>query len=76
MEVDFVILLKIFVIAFVHWITVPIALGKLADRKNLVNRSKTLWAIAIIFLTCVGPLMFLVINPYLTRGSETQTEMP
>ncbi len=75
MEVDLIVVIKILAIALVHWILAPIALRKLTEEKTVIGGRKTPWALAVIFLTCIGPLMFLILNLCYSRQPETQTEV-
>jgi hypothetical protein len=71
MEMELI--MKIFFLGIVHWILVPIAMTKLIDRQGALGRLKGLWAPAILFLTCVGPLAYLIIHELVPRP-QTQVD--
>ncbi len=75
MEVDITLILKIIVIAFIHWMLVPFALKALVERRRVLGGKKAPWAVAIIFLTCVGSLVYLMFHPNFGMETETRTEI-
>jgi hypothetical protein len=75
MEVDIILILKIVLLAFIHWMLVPLALKALIERKHVLGGKKAPWAVAIIFLTCIGSLIYLTVHPNFGVGPETQTEI-
>ena len=74
MEFDVILIAKIIAIGVIHWIFVPIALRALVERQRVLGGKKAPWAIAIIFLTCIGSLVYLIIHPNLQPEAEAQTE--
>lgn len=74
MEVDWILILKIIVLSFIHWMLVGFALKALVERKRVIGGKKAPWAVAIIFLTCVGSLLYLIIHPNIGVTADTQTE--
>ncbi len=75
MELDFSVLIRIILIATIHWILVLIALRTLSERKNVLGGKKTPWALAIIFITCIGSILFLLLNPVAAGQPETKVEV-
>ena len=59
-------LLRIIVLAvglgLFHWALVPITLERLFSTPKVIG-SRGMWALAIVALTCVGSLAYLLINP-------------
>ena len=49
-------------VSALHWMMVYNALEDLVYRKNVVGRWKAPWALAIIFLTCLGPLVYIILH--------------
>ncbi|MDM8000511.1 MAG: hypothetical protein QUS33_11075 [Dehalococcoidia bacterium] len=45
-----------------HWALVPVMLERLFSRPKVVG-SRGLWALAIVTLTCVGSLLYLLVHP-------------
>jgi len=59
-------LLRIIVLAVglgvIHWAVVPMVLERLFSRPKVVG-SRALWGLAIVSLTCVGSLAYLLVHP-------------
>ncbi len=49
-------------IGIVHWTIVPMALERLFDRPKVIG-SKFLWGVAIVSVTCLGSLAYLLLHP-------------
>jgi uncharacterized membrane protein YwzB len=49
-------------LALVHWAVVPMVLERLFCRPKVIG-SRFLWGVAIVCLTCVGSLAFLLVHP-------------
>jgi len=49
-------------LGIIHWAVVPMALEKLFYRPKVIG-SKFLWGVAIVSLTCVGSLAYLLVHP-------------
>ncbi|MBE0480387.1 MAG: hypothetical protein IBX68_05350 [Dehalococcoidia bacterium] len=60
MDIDLIV--KIVLLAMVHWALVAIALGYLVERKWVLGGRKGLWVLPIIFVTCFGPLSYLIVH--------------
>ena len=63
MEVDVILITKIVLLAIIHWMLVPLALQALIERRRVVGGRKAPWAVAIVFLTCLGSLFYLIFHP-------------
>jgi uncharacterized membrane protein YwzB len=60
-------------LGIIHWALVPITLERLIDRPKVVG-SKALWGAAIVFLTCLGSLAYLLVHPDTESETETSRE--
>ena len=49
-------------LGIIHWAVVPMVLERLFTRPKVVG-SRALWGIAIVTLTCVGSLAYLLVHP-------------
>ena len=75
MEIDITLILKIILLGFIHWMLVPFALKALVERKRVLGGKKAPWAVAIIFLACVGSLLYLIFHPNFGAEAEARTEI-
>ena len=75
MEVDVVLILKIVLLGVIHWMLVPLALHALIERQRVVGGRKAPWAVAIVFITCLGSLLYLIFHPQTQTETQTQTEL-
>ena len=53
------------VLGLVHWGLVRIALEDLVKRDRAIGGRKAPWALAIIFVNCLGSLVYLIAHPEL-----------
>jgi len=60
--VELEMILKIMLLGLIHWVLVPIALKGLLQRKRVLGGRKVFWAVPIVFITCLGPLSFLILD--------------
>jgi len=56
-----------------HWVLVPIALESLFARPKVVG-TKALWGIAIVSITCLGSLLYLIAYPDAKDKAEVERE--
>ena len=49
-------------LALIHWAVVPMVLERLFCRPKVIG-SRFIWGVAIVSLTCVGSLAYLLIHP-------------
>ena len=66
-------ILKIILLGLIHWALVPIALKGLIERERVLGGWKLLWAVPIVFITCLGPLSYLIIHELLPQP-QTQLD--
>jgi len=68
-EIDVILIAKIVLLALIHWMLVPLALQALIEKRRVMGGRKAPWAVAIVFMTCLGSLLYLIFHP------QTQTEL-
>ncbi len=71
MEIDWVFITKIVILSLIHWMLVPAALNSLMRNANVLGGKKTPWAICIVFLLCLGSLLYLICHPELRIKSAS-----
>ena len=49
-------------LGIIHWAVVPMVLERLFSRPKVVG-SRAVWGLAIVCLTCVGSLAYLLVHP-------------
>jgi hypothetical protein len=59
------VILKILLLGLIHWALVPVALRALIQRKRVLGGRKALWGVPIFFITCLGPLSYLIVHELL-----------
>ena len=69
MEIDVILIAKIVLLALIHWMLVPLALQALIEKRRVMGGRKAPWAVAIVSITCLGSLLYLIFHP------QTQTEL-
>lgn len=70
MELDLIFVLKIALLGIIHWMFVPLALQTLMERQQVIGGHKAPWAVAIIFITCLGSLLYLIFHPNIQTESQ------
>ena len=70
MELEMI--LKIVLLGLIHWALVPIALKDLIERKRVLGGRIRLWMLPILFITCLGPLSYLIVHELVP---QPQTEL-
>ena len=63
-------ILALIVFSMMHWVLALMLLEDLADRKRVLGGRKWPWAIAIIFVTFLGSLVYLLCHPKIFYGSD------
>ena len=64
---------KIVLLGLMHWALAGIALNYLVERKRVLGGRKGLWVVPIVFITCLGPLSYLIIHELLPQP-QTQLD--
>ena len=59
-------------VALLHWKMAFESIEDLISRERVVGPWKAPWAVAIIFLTCVGSLVYMTAHPDI--GTQSQPE--
>jgi hypothetical protein len=49
-------------LGLIHWAVVPMVLERLFCRPKVLG-SRALWGVAIVSLTCLGSLVYLLVHP-------------
>lgn len=75
MEANAVLVIKVVLLGLIHWALVLIALQTLVERPRVVGGKKAPWAVAIILVTCLGSLLYLIFHPQLQKEAKPQTEV-
>ena len=52
-------------LGIVHWGLVRIALEDLVARDRVIGDRNALWVLAILFVNCLGSLVYLIVHPEL-----------
>ena len=65
MELEMI--LKIVLLSLIHWALVPIALTYLVERQRVLGGRKGLWVVPIVFISCLGPLAYLIAHELLPQ---------
>lgn len=63
-------ILALIVFSLMHWVLALILLEDLGDRNRVLGGRKWPWAIAIIFITFLGSLVYLLFHPKIFYGSD------
>ena len=65
-------ILALVLIGILHWILAIMVLRDLANRKNVLGGRKAPWAIAIILVTFLGSLIYLLSHPGIFYDSDNK----
>jgi len=63
-------ILALVLVGILHWILAIMLLRDLANRKNVLGGRKAPWAIAIILVTFLGSLLYLLCHPGIFYGAD------
>ena len=74
MEIDALLIVKIVLLGIIHWMLVPLALQALINKRQVLGGRKAPWAVAIIFVTCLGSLLFLICHPQIQTQTKSSTQ--
>ncbi len=66
MELEWILRLVLF--GIMHWLLAAIMLADLAARRRVLGRRKWPWALAILLLTFVGSVLYLLCHPQIITG--------
>jgi hypothetical protein len=72
MELEWILALVLF--CTLHLVLAIMLLHDLADRKRVLGGRKAPWAIAIIFVTFLGSLLYLLCHPKIFYDSDSKEE--
>jgi hypothetical protein len=68
--VEFEQILALIVFSLMHWVLALMLLEDLAYRKRVLGGRKWPWAIAIIFITFIGSLVYLLFHPKILQDHD------
>jgi uncharacterized membrane protein YwzB len=60
-------------LGLIHWAVVPMVLERLFCRPKVVG-SRALWGVAIVSLTCVGSIAYLLVHPDVENETDLDRE--
>jgi len=72
MDLEWILALVVFCV--LHLVLALLLLHDLADRKRVLGGRKVPWAIAIIFVTFLGSLLYLLCHPKIFYDSDSREE--
>ncbi|UCB43650.1 MAG: hypothetical protein JSV77_03100 [Dehalococcoidales bacterium] len=64
-------ILQLVLFGVLHWALAALLLQDLANRKQVVGKRKAPWAIAIMFVTFVGSLVYMLCHPRVFLEDDT-----
>ncbi len=73
MELEWILSLVLFCI--LHLVLAMMLLHDLADRKRVLGGHKAPWAIAIIFVTFLGSVLYLLCHPQIFREDDHKEDL-
>lgn len=53
-----------------HWGFVKMALEDIIQRERVIGGKKAPWVLAILFITCLGSVLYLVVHPELNTAAK------
>ena len=65
-------ILSLILFGLLHWVLAVMLLQDLMERKRVLGGRKWPWAIAIIFVTFIGSLVYLFCHPGIFYGSDSK----
>jgi len=60
-------------LGIIHWAVVPMVLERLFCRPKVIG-SRALWGVAIVSLTCLGSLAYLLVHPDVENETDLDRE--
>lgn len=68
MEADWI--LRFVFLGIAHWALAGLMLDDLAKREKVLGGRKAPWAIIIIFITCLGSILYLLFHPQILAPGD------
>ena len=68
MEADWI--LRFVFLGIAHWALAGLMIDDLAKREKVFGGRKMPWGVVIIFLTCVGSILYLLFHPQILAPGE------
>jgi len=72
MELEMIV--KLVLLGLIHWAVVPFALNSLVARQRVLGGRKGIWVVPILFITCLGPLSYLIIHELFPEKRKAQLD--
>ena len=63
-------IISLVLLCILHLVLAVMLLNDLAERRSVLGRRKAPWAIAIIFITVIGSVIYLLCHPKIFYGGE------
>ena len=75
MEIEAVVRIIVLAVGLgiIHWAVVPMVLERLFCRPKVIG-SRALWGVAIVSLTCLGSLAYLLVHPDVENETDLDRE--
>ena len=67
-------ILQLVLFGILHWILAIMLLQDLANRERVLGGRKWPWAVAIIFITFVGSMLYLFCHPKIFIDTESRDD--
>jgi len=67
-------IIRIILLGVIHWILAGFLLHDLAYREKVFGGHKAPWAIVIIFILCLGSLIYLMFHPQIIIPDFNQSD--
>ena len=65
-------IIALVLLGILHWALAIMLLHDLAERKRVLGKRKWPWAVAIVFVTFLGSLVYLLCHPKIFYGSDNE----
>jgi hypothetical protein len=67
-------ILRLVLLGVLHWVLAILLLHDLASRQRVLGGRKAPWAIAIVLVTFLGSLLYLLCHPQIFREDDDRLE--
>lgn len=65
-------ILALILLGVLHLVLAGMLLDDLARRRRILGRRKAPWAVAIVFIAFVGPLLYMLCHPRMFYSSDDE----
>jgi hypothetical protein len=73
MDLDWII--RLVLLGIMHWVLAIMMLQDLVTRRRIIGGLKWPWAVAIVFVTFVGSVIYLLCHPRVIIGDDQEDEL-